>query len=64
MDLLHCKSPEYTLVELDLFTAPMTQLTKQECKPLSVLSDNSPIEFFILGDGEKYLDVKDDLLYL
>lgn len=47
----------------------MTQLSiedkkYQECQPLSALSDNSPIEFFIPGDGEKYLDLNDTLLHL
>lgn len=68
MPLLHQKSPECTLAELDLFNAPMTQLSiedknYQECQPLSALSDNSP-EFFIPRDGEKYLDLNDTLLHL
>lgn len=69
MALLHQKSPECTLAELDLFSAPMTQLSiedkkYQECQPLSALNDNSPIEFFIPGDGEKYLDLNDTMLHL
>ena len=69
MALLHQKSPECTLAELDLFSAPMTQLSieekkYQECQPLSALSDNSPIEFFIPGDGEKYLDLYYTMLHL
>lgn len=69
MALLHQKSAECTLAELDLFSAPMTQLSiedkkYQECQPLSALSDNSPIEFFIPGDGEKYLDLNDTMLHL
>ncbi|XP_076732263.1 uncharacterized protein F54H12.2-like [Maylandia zebra] len=47
----------------------MTQLSiedkkYQECQPLSALNDNSPIEFFIPGDGEKYLDLNDTMLHL
>lgn len=69
MSLLHKKSAECTLAELDLFSAPMTQLSiedkkYQECQPLSALNDNSPIEFFIPGDGEKYLDLNDTMLHL
>ena len=69
MALLHQKSHECTLAELDLFSAPMTQLSieekkYQECQPLSALSDSAPIEFFIPGDGEKYLDLNDTLLHL
>ena len=67
--LLHQKSSECTLADLDLFSAPMTQLSiedkkYQECQPLSALSDNSPIEFFIPRDGEKYLDLNDTMLHL
>lgn len=69
MSLLHQKSSECALSELDLFSAPMTQLSiedkkYQECQPLSALNDNAPIEFFIPGDGEKYLDLNDTLLHL
>ncbi|CAI5669486.1 unnamed protein product [Oreochromis niloticus] len=47
----------------------MTQLSiedkkYQECQPLSALNDNSPIEFFIPVDGEKYLDLNDAMLHL
>ncbi|KAL4009490.1 hypothetical protein ACER0C_003342 [Sarotherodon galilaeus] len=47
----------------------MTQLSiedkkYQECQPLSALNDNSPIEFFIPGDREKYLDLNDTMLHL
>ena len=30
--------------------------------PLSAIPENGPIEFFIPGDGEKYLDLNDTLL--
>ncbi|XP_071333652.1 uncharacterized protein F54H12.2-like [Trachinotus anak] len=69
MALLHQKSPECTLAELDLFTAPMTQLsiedkTYTEISPVSAITDGGPIEFFIPGDSEKYLDLNDILLHL
>lgn len=69
MALLHQKSPECTLAELDLFSAPMTQLSVEdkiytEISPLSAITDGGPIEFFIPGDGEKYLDLNDTLLHL
>ena len=69
MALLHHKSPECTLAELDLFSAPMTQLSIEdkvytEIMPLSAITENGPIEFFITGDGEKYLDLNDTLLHL
>lgn len=69
MALLHQKSPECTLAELDLFSAPMTQLSIDdkiytEISPVSAITDGGPIEFFIPGDGEKYLDLNDTLLHL
>lgn len=69
MALLHEKSSECTLGELDLFTAPMTQMSIDEklyteVLPLSAITDGGPIEFFIPGEGEKYLDLNDTLLHL
>lgn len=69
MSLLHQKSPECTLAELDLFSAPMTQLSIEdksyvEILPLAALTDGGPVEFFIPGDGERYLDLNDTLLHL
>ncbi|GAA6234170.1 uncharacterized protein F54H12.2-like [Lates japonicus] len=69
MALLHQKSAECTLAELDLFSAPMTQLSIDdkiytEISPLSAIADGGPIEFFIPGDGDKYLDRNDTLLHL
>ncbi|XP_067435528.1 uncharacterized protein F54H12.2-like [Thunnus thynnus] len=69
MALLHQKSAECTMAELDLFSAPMTQLSIDEklyteIMPLSAITDGGPIEFFIPGDGEKYLDLNDTLLHL
>ncbi|KAM9795148.1 uncharacterized protein F54H12.2-like [Neosynchiropus ocellatus] len=47
----------------------MTQLSIEdkmytEIAPLSAITDGGPIEFFIPGDGEKYLDLNDTLLYV
>lgn len=69
MALLHQKSSECTLTELDLFSTPMTQYsidakTYTEISPLSAITHGGPIEFFIPGDGEKYLDLNDTLLHL
>ena len=62
MALLHHKSPECTL-------APMTRLSIEdkvytEIMPLSAITENGPIEFFLPGNGEKYLDLNDTLLHL
>lgn len=69
MALLHHKSPECSMGELDLFSVPMTQLSIDEklyteVQPLSAITDTGPIEFFVPGDGEKYLDLNDTLLHL
>lgn len=50
MALLHQKSPECTLAELDLFSAPMTQLfidekTYTEISPLSANTEEGPLSF-------------------
>ncbi|XP_078027335.1 uncharacterized protein F54H12.2-like [Epinephelus lanceolatus] len=47
----------------------MTQLSIDEklyaeILPLSAITDSGPIEFFIPGDSEKYLDLNDTLLHL
>lgn len=57
------------MTELDLFAAPVTQMSIEqsqytEISPLSALTDTGPIEFFIPGDGEKYLDLANTLLFL
>ena len=54
---------------LDLFSAPMTQMpiedkTYTEVLPLSAITDGGPIDFFILGEGEKNLDLNNTLLHL
>nr|XP_049596960.1 uncharacterized protein LOC125981132 [Syngnathus scovelli] len=69
MALLHFKSLKATLSSLDLFSPPLTQLSIEdssyvEFQPLSAIVDQDPIEFFIPGDGSKYLDLSDTLLHL
>ncbi len=61
-------SEECIKSELDLFTVPMTQTsieknTYVEIPPLSAITDSSPIEFFIAGTGEDYIDLNNTLLY-
>lgn len=68
MGLLHQKSPKCTIGELDLFSAPMTQLSIEikfytEILPLSAIRDACPIKYFILGHGEKYIDLNNTLLH-
>ncbi len=69
MALLHRMSGECIKSELDLFTVPMTQTVIEknsylEVAPLSAISDSSPLEFFIAGTGEDYIDLNNTLLFL
>ncbi|XP_048036209.1 uncharacterized protein F54H12.2-like [Megalobrama amblycephala] len=69
MALLHRMSGECIKSELDLFTLPLTQTVIEkssylEVPPLSAISDSSPLEFFIAGNGDDYVDLNNTLLYL
>ncbi|XP_067233779.1 uncharacterized protein F54H12.2-like [Chanodichthys erythropterus] len=69
MALLHRMSGECIKSELDLFTVPLTQTVIEknsylEVPPLSAISDSAPLEFFIAGTGEDYLDLNNTLVYL
>ncbi|XP_077093892.1 uncharacterized protein F54H12.2-like [Siphateles boraxobius] len=69
MSLLHQMSGECVKSELDLFTVPLTQTMIEkssylEITPLSAISDSAPIEFFIAGNGDDYMDLNNTMLYL
>nr|XP_056700842.1 uncharacterized protein F54H12.2-like [Euleptes europaea] len=69
MAFVHCGSAECTKSELDLFLLAPTQTcieksTYVEVPPLSALTAGSPVEFFITGHGEDYLDLNNTLLYV
>ncbi|KAI7790097.1 uncharacterized protein F54H12.2-like [Triplophysa rosa] len=67
MALLHSMSGECIKSELDLFTVPQTVLEKNtylEVPPFSAISYSVPLEFFITGTGEDYLDLNNTLLFL
>lgn len=69
MALLHSKSAEFILSEVELFEAPLTQFSIQdkvyiEELPLTALTDGSRLELFIPGDSGFYLDFSDLLLFL
>ncbi|XP_077076721.1 uncharacterized protein F54H12.2-like [Siphateles boraxobius] len=69
MSLLHQMSGECIKSELDLFTVPLTQTMIEkssylEITPLSAISDSAPIEFFIAGNGDDYMDLNNTMLYL
>ena len=69
MALLHDHSDECTKSELDLFTLPPTQTSIEkgqwvEHHPISNISDGGPIEFFVPGSGEEYIDPSQTQLYV
>ncbi|XP_024946137.1 uncharacterized protein F54H12.2-like, partial [Cephus cinctus] len=69
MALLHAHSWECMESELELFTLPPTQTTIESAqwvhyKPISSLTDDSPIEFVVPGNGDEYLDLAHTMLSL
>ena len=69
MALLHSHSCECTKSELDLFSLPPTQTSIDKGQwmkyhPISTISDGGPIEFFIPGSGDEYMDLNQTQLYI
>lgn len=69
MAFLHAHSCECVKSELDLFTLPPTQTTIEhsqwiQYKPLSSITNDSPIEFTVPGTSEDYLDLAHTMLKL
>ena len=66
---LHTHSCECLKSELFLFAIPPTQTTIEnshwiQYKPISSLTDDSPIEFVLPGTGEEYIDLAHTMLSL
>ncbi|KAJ8030074.1 hypothetical protein HOLleu_29650 [Holothuria leucospilota] len=69
MALVHNHSCECAKSELDLFTIPPTQTSIErgdwkEYRPLSTINTGGPIEFFVSGSGEEYIDLDQTQLYV
>ena len=67
MAFVHCDSSECGKAELGLFGVPPTQTEIEstqwiEHRPITTLSDSSPIEFLIIGSGEEYVDLSETYL--
>jgi hypothetical protein len=67
MAFLHHQSCECFKSELDLFTLPATQTSIEsgkwiQYKPISSLTDDSPIEFVIPSHGDEYTDLSNTLI--
>jgi hypothetical protein len=68
MSFLHKKSNECTKSELDLFQVPPTQISYESARvvdyyPISNI-DNGPIECFISGSSDEYIDLSQTFLYI
>ena len=67
MALVHPSSCSCGKSELELFSVPLTQTAIEsfqwvEYRPITSLSDSSPIEFVITGSGEEYVDLSESYL--
>jgi hypothetical protein len=67
MSFLHQKSCECVKTELDLFSLPPTQTSIEtgkwiQYKPISTLTDDSPIEFVVPGNGDEYVDLSNTMI--
>ncbi|XP_046602256.1 uncharacterized protein F54H12.2-like [Neodiprion lecontei] len=67
MAFLHAHSGECMKSELDLFSLPPTQTSIEagqwvHYKPVSSLTDDSPIEFVVPGNGDEYIDLAHTML--
>jgi hypothetical protein len=68
MSFLHKQSYECTKSELDLFEVPPTQISFENARivdyfPIANI-DNGPIEFFISGSSDEYIDLSQTFLYI
>lgn len=69
MSFLHAQSCECFKSELDIFALPPTQTSIESgqwvhYKPLSSISDDSPLEFVVSSGGDEYIDLSHTLLHL
>ncbi|XP_075707212.1 uncharacterized protein F54H12.2-like [Rhinoderma darwinii] len=69
MAFIHTASVECAKSELDLFEIQPTQTSIEkslyvEVQPLAAIAEAAPLEFYIAGSGEHYLDLNNTLLYL
>lgn len=67
MSFLHHQSCECVKSELDLFSLPATQTSIEngkwvQYKPISSLTDDSPIEFVVPGQGDEYIDLANTMI--
>ena len=66
MAFVHGCSEECTKYKLDLFEVSPTQTSIEktlfvEVPPLSTIAESAPLDFFIAGNGEDYIDMNNTL---
>ena len=66
---IHEKSQECAKSELDLFAVPPTQTSVEKgalipYQPIASITDGGPIEFYIPGSGDEYIDLAQTQLYV
>jgi hypothetical protein len=69
MAFVHEQSCECTKSELDLFSVPPTQTSIEngswvEYNPVSTVTEGTPIEFEVTGNGEDYIDFGNTYLHV
>lgn len=69
MTYVHERSVDCLKSELDLFEAPPTQTSLeyadwQEYPPHASLTANGPLEFYVSGSGDDYIDLMHTMLYV
>ncbi|KAJ1154247.1 hypothetical protein NDU88_007001 [Pleurodeles waltl] len=69
MAFVHCASGECAKSELDLFSLKPTQTSIEnsffmEVSPMAALTPLAPIEFYVSGSTDMYLDLNNTLLHL
>ena len=67
--LIHPSSAESVTSQLDLFAVPATQTALEdgqftEYRPVSVLTNEGPIEFHIAAENSNYIDLENSFLYV
>ena len=67
--LVHPSSAEYVTSQLDLFSVPASQTSLEdgvftECRPISILTSEGPIEFCIAAEASNYIDFANTFLYV
>jgi hypothetical protein len=67
--MMHRGSCECSKTEIDVFAMPPTLATMEdasyiEYRPIAAITDHGPIEFFIPGNEERYLDLNETYLHV